>query len=420
MRRLSVALPATVGSLVLLAAAIALPTGSAAASPFVVNKTGDASDRNIGNGICDTSKTSGKQCTLRAAIQEANFTAAFDTITFNITTTPRIIKPTSPLPPITEAVTINGYSQPGSTTNSTSFGDNAVLKITLDGVNAGANANGLELGGFKSTVQGLVIQRFGGSGVVLTDYGDKVYGCFIGTTADGTGARPNGTGITITGQGGNVGSFKPADRNIISGNTSNGIHVDGPDATGAFIAGNYIGTQKNGNAGLGNGAYGVFVDEASSAQIGNTTAGYGNVISANDGYGISVIQATGDNLTKIQGNFIGTNAAGTAALGNQGGVNIHAYTVTVGGTVAGARNVISGNQLYGVLIYHEVAGNVIQGNYIGTNADGTAALGNHDIGVIVQDSSYNLIGGNAAGTGNVISASTNAGVALVGGGNNTV
>jgi hypothetical protein len=99
---------------------------------------------------------------------------------------------------------------------------------------------------------------------------------------------------------------------------------------------------------------------------------------------------------------------------------VQANNVGIGGTSAASRNVISGNETFGVLIYHLVTGNTIQGNYIGTSADGTADLGNGSEGVLVQDSSFTGIGGDAAEERNVISGNGASGVALIGGDHNTV
>ena len=96
---------------------LALPLGPAgAAATFAVNRTGDASDRNPGNGRCDTSTKKGNQCTLRAAIEESNDTAGEDTIEFDIgdTNSVKTIEPASPLPTITDTVTIDGYTQRAS------------------------------------------------------------------------------------------------------------------------------------------------------------------------------------------------------------------------------------------------------------------------------------------------------------------
>ena len=75
---------------------------------------------------------------------------------------------------------------------------------------------------------------------------------------------------------------------------------------------------------------------------------------------------------------------------------------TIGGTDAGARNVISGNTGGGVVISGG-SNNQVQGNLIGTAADGTTALGNSNDGVIVANGALNnLIGGTIDGAGNVI------------------
>jgi CSLREA domain-containing protein len=396
------------------------PRAVRAANPFVVNKTGDASDRNIGDGICDSATKTGKQCTLRAAIQESNASGTYDTINFNIATTPRVIAPLSPLPPITNPALIDGYSQPGASANTNSFGNNAVLKIVLDGVNAGATANGLEAGGFKTVIKGLVVQRWGGSGLVLTGTQDQVYGCFIGTNAAGSLARANGTGITVTGNYGTIGGSLPASRNLISGNSGDGIVLNGFDSGtsggGGFVVNNYIGTNKAGTGQLPNGHNGVNVT-VPGAHIGSTGGGSGNLISGNLGYGVKVYQPDDPNGTEIQGNLIGTTANGSAELGNGGGLFIQANAVVVGGGSDG-RNVISGNDSFGILVYHLVSDNVIQGNYIGTNLAGTAAIGNGSAGILTQDSDYTIVGGSDADQRNVISGNADDGITFVGGSNN--
>src|SRR5207247_1576932 len=145
--------------------------------------------------------------------------------------------------------------------------------------------------------------------------------------------------------------------------------------------------------------------------IGGTAAGAGNLVSGNDGDGIVVANSG----ALIQGNFIGTNATGTAALRNlRHGVNflgLKGRNSTLGGTTAGARNLISGNGVDGV--YVGDGGNLIQGNYIGTNASGTAALANMQHGVDIT-SSGNTVGGTVAGARNVISGNSRFGVLVTG------
>lgn len=144
-----------------------------------------------------------------------------------------------------------------------------------------------------------------------------------------------------------------------------------------MVVGNRIGTNASGTGSLGNSGNGVFISTASNT-VGGTGAGQGNVISSNgtDGVRIEGSSVTGN---VVRGNFIGTNAAGNLdeqRLGNGDfGINIiNASNNTIGGTTAAARNVISGNDGGGVSIGG--SGNQVLGNYIGTNAAGDAALSN--------------------------------------------
>jgi CSLREA domain-containing protein len=118
----------------------------------------------------------------------------------------------------------------------------------------------------------------------------------------------------------------------------------------------------------------------------------------------------------IEGNYIGTNAAGTAAVPNLYGVIIaSSANNTIGGTTAAARNIISGNNDDGVNIFGQSAtNNVVIGNYIGTDVTGTLALGNGDDGVKIEDSTNNRVGGTTAAERNVIAHSLRNGVILKG------
>ena len=151
-------------------------------------------------------------------------------------------------------------------------------------------------------------------------------------------------------------------------------------ADGVVIAGNFIGTDAAGTQDFGNLGAGVRLDTATNGSIGGTTPEARNVISGNDGPGILVASPPdnfGGNL--IQGNLIGTNKAGTAAVKNQSGIRILSFGNTVGGSTTAARNVISGNAFGGVIINDgglRGSGNVIQNNFIGLQADGIGPLGN--------------------------------------------
>jgi hypothetical protein len=395
------------------------PLPASASTTFVVNRIGDAPDLNLTNAKCDTSTATGNQCTLRAAIQEANDTGGGVTINFNITSTSKVITPATPLPQIMASTTINGYSQSGASPNTKAVGNDAVLKIVIDGINAGAGANGLDVYGSGSIVRGLVIQRFSGAGILLSGYKVDAYGNFVGTTALGTAARGNVVGIRVTGDQADVGSSLPANRNVISGNQGDGILVESPSSY-SFILGNYVGVRKGGGVALPNGGNGIRIVDADNTRVGGPAAGSGNVISGNAAAGIQVTKDSGASDTMILGNYIGTNAAGTAAVGNLGdGVYTDALSVRIGDVTAGSRNVISGNGSSGIEL-HDSDSNIVQGNLIGTKSDGTGSLGNTDGITLNGSADDNTIGGSTNAAGNVIANSDFDGIFLTGGIHNAI
>jgi hypothetical protein len=400
------------------------------AATFTVNRTGDAKDANLADAACDANAAqSGNQCTLRAAIQEANDTAGADTVRFNVVsaTSVKTISPTRQLPTITETLTINGYTQAGSSANTLAEGNDAVLKVQLVGTNAGS-ASGLVIQATNCTIKGLVINRFGGNGILLSGSGatgNKIEGNRIGTNVSGTKAFGNSDdGVDVFGADDNfIGGANAGARNLISGNEGDGIQiVGGLGTSGNEVLGNYIGTDKNGTNALANFEDGVLMFSVSENTVGGTTAGARNLISGNlhDGIQISGNASIGiatDNV--VLGNLVGTRANGTKALANtEDGVDISDARVnTIGGTDDGAGNVISGNQDDGV----EISGNLstdnqVLGNFVGTDATGTADLGNGNDGVeISSGADNNTVGGTAAGTRNVISGNSEDGVHVIGG-----
>ena len=297
----------------LMVASFLLTASPAYAKTLTVNSTKDRVDERPGNGRCSTGviiqhKRGGieRECTLRAAIEEANATTEADTINFGIlrrrgtncsaTTKVCTISPASPLPKITEPVTINGYSQPWASVNTATTGTNAVLKIVLNGSNAGSTATGLYVTGSNSTVKGLVINGFETGVILFPDGfqpgGNRLEGSFIGTDATGTTASPNQFGVFPTGfaTGTNevVGGNTLAARNLISGNAL--IGVDLFDL--ATVEGNLIGTKKDGTTSL-----------APANRTGVQVGGSGNTIARNtiafngwDGVEISGTDSTGNRI----------------------------------------------------------------------------------------------------------------------------
>jgi titin len=243
-------------------------------------------------------------------------------------------------------------------------------------------------------------------------------------TIDGT-TQPGFTGSPIIELNGAIagpasGLYIVAGSSVVRGLVINrfktGILLD--TSVGNVIEGNFIGTDVTGTQALGNTTAGVQVLCGSgNNKIGGTAASARNVISGNN-HGVW-FPCVGGQGNLVQGNFIGTDVNGTAALGNSSaGVDIRGDDNTIGGTTAGAGNLISGNNDDGVLI-HGGSKNLVQGNFIGTDVTGMKPLGNNGDGVHITDgfSSDNIIGGTplvigTGGAGNVISSNGRNGVAI--------
>lgn len=399
---------------------------------------------------------------LREAILNANASVGLDTIVFNIPGSgPHVINPQTMLPEITDPVVIDGTTQPG-------YAGSPV--IVLDG-NGLSDASGLVIRAGGSTVRGLAIVRFG-IGIVLRD-GDNnvIQGNYLGIDPTGS-ALGNNTAINISSSKNFIGGITAATRNIISGNRF-GISVAGNDNG---IHGNFIGTNAAGTEAIPNAEWGVLLGSGLGTNnlVGGAAPGAGNLISGNQ-LGILIIGsgntvqnnligtdvtgtkpipnstgiesrvpntligglAAGDrnvisgNIrglvfggtgSKLQGNFIGTDVTGTLPLSNVVGVEASDGAL-IGGTVPGARNVISGNAINGpngniMLPVNSSGGVTVQGNYIGTDLTGTRAIGPTTTGILIR-SSNNVIGGTAPGAGNLISGNI-IGIRVGGGSQNGV
>ncbi|HXG64261.1 MAG TPA: right-handed parallel beta-helix repeat-containing protein, partial [Blastocatellia bacterium] len=333
-------------------------------STFVVNVTTDDSDIMPGDGFCSDE---GGNCSLRAAIEEANASPDANTIHFNIGGGgAQTITVGTLLPPITAPVVIDGTTQPGFSGLPLIRldGSGSVIPTATSGsrLEVAAIGSGLAIEAGGCTVRGLIITQFPGAGISLSTGGNNV------------------------------------------------------------VRGNFIGTDADGSANLGNRSAGVFIDNSPDNLIGGATAQDRNVISGNDFTGVTVFGegATGN---QIQGNFIGTNPAATAAVPNSlSGVRLDVTNGnTVGGTAPGAGNVISGNRGDGILLTMGATGNQIQGNFIGTQADGASPLGNTGDGIRTQDfASNNSIGVAGIAARNVIAFNQGAGANIGSGDGNTI
>jgi titin len=293
------------------------------------------------------------------------------------------------------------------------------------GTDALANTYGVLIGAGASSnrVEDNLISGNGQAGVNFFDTGtstNSVEGNRIGTDAAGTAAVPNTYGVLI-GEGANsnsVGGTNGAASNLISGNSAAGIEIIGTGTETNEVEGNQIGTDAAGSAALPNN-YGILVGAGASSNIlGGTTAADGNLISGDTVAGVEVFGA-GSSENLVDGNRIGTNAAGTATLGHsEFGVEVltGATRNTIGGSGAGAGNLVSGNG-EGVIISGDgTSGNLVEGNYVGTDASGTAALPN-DSGILVgAGASANTVGGTSVADRNLISGNSDAGVEIFGAG----
>lgn len=346
---------------------------------------------------------------LRQAILNANAAPGAQTIVFNIPGTGvQTITPLSPLPDITGQVTIDGYTQPGASPNTLAAGNDAILLIELNGASIGDGADGLAISASSSTVRGLVINRFGGCGIRLQNPSSS------GRRIEGNRIGTDASGTLDLGNGNGICRDGTAS-DTIGGTTPearNTISGNGfgvyDGGSGIIVQGNYIGTNAAGTAALGN-HEGILL--GGSGQIGGSIAGAGNIVSGNSG-GIAIFGGS----TNVQGNLIGTDVTGTVALGNSNGsISIYSAGHTIGGSVPAARNIISGNR-EGILIANSSGGNgnnIIQGNYIGTQIDGISPLGNQINGINLLVSN-NTIGSSLPSSsdslGNTIAFNGNTGV----------
>jgi parallel beta-helix repeat protein len=353
-----------------------------------------------------------------------------DEINFAIGSGVQTITPLAALPALTNSVILDGTTQAGFTGSPL---------IVLNGGSAGAGVDGLDITGGNSTVRGLVIDGFTGCGIVLSGGGnDVVAGNYIGTDATGAVAVANGLdGVRVYSANNLIGGSTAADRNVISGNSMNGVLISA--SSGNQVEGNIIGLDPSGSAAvgtdsqpLGNRGGVEIAGGATNNTIGGLTGtpgtGAGNLISGNhnggNGYGIDITDnGTAGNL--VQGNLVGLDATGSKGigshqetLGNDEGIYVlsGATDNTIGGAVVGGSNIISNNDTWNRngsgIQFGDASYNVVAGNFIGTDISGTARMGNQSYSGIYMGygSNFNTVGGLTPEARNVISGNGLAGV----------
>ncbi len=367
-------------------------------STFVVTNTND-----------DTNPNS-----LRWAILQANSSQAASEIQFGIARSGSVkIQLSSPLPALDVPVSIDGTTEPG-------YVGSPLVEIDGVGLSGGGDDGLVIMAGGSTIRGLSLVGFSGSAIVLNTGSEDAIADNYLGIDPTGAVAIPNQQGITLLGSSGNTIGAGPAGiGNVISGNSGDGILIETGD-TGSvanLIDGNRIGTTADGSNALGNHGAGIAIAGADDNIIGAVGPGFGNVIGGNAGPGISVTGGAAG--TAIQNNFLGVAADGATPLGNQGdGIQLDdAPGTLIGGASPGEGNIISENQQNGIDTAGDTAGLWVAGNEIGTDLTGQLKLGNYQSGINLASSS-NLIGGTVAGAANVIefngTGRVGAGVQLVG------
>ncbi len=309
------------------------------------------------------------------------------------------ITPTTALPAIQNTVFIDGYTQGQNTAlaarrNTLTVGDNAVLKVVLDCT----NSDGITISAANSTVEGLELENFStGIHLAAGATGDTVAGNFI------NGNNSANTGLSVETSSNTVGGTDPAARNVISGAFTANVRIGfgASPAEHNIIEGNYIGTTIDGSAFAGgNDSQGVWLVNANCNTIGGSTCTARNVI----GSPFPVLNEEGSGNV-VEGNYIGTNAAGSIGLDDGGDV-----------FDSGNGTLILDNLVTGISLQGE--GSEAQGNLVGTDLTGSVPLlttgGVASGNGVALGGSDNLLGGTAACAGNIIAFNAGAGVRVSG------
>ncbi|QJW96678.1 beta strand repeat-containing protein [Frigoriglobus tundricola] len=326
----------------------------------------------------------------------------------------------SALPTLTDIAVIDG---------TTATGYVAAPVITLDGTAAGPGASGLTISGGSSTVKGLDIVNFAANGILLTtNGGDTLLNNYIGVTTANVVAANGANGVFISGTAGNtLGGTGATSANVISGNGGDGVRIDGTGATNNLLVANFIGTNATGTSALGNAGNGVQITNGARLNtIGGSTPTAtpftgkpvdGNVISGNGTNGVLI--TTGAAFNTLSGNFIGTNLAGTSALGNVlDGVAIvnGANNNSLIGTTFPQQpfvylNVLAGNGGNGLRI-QDSNNTTVQANSFGLGDDNITPVANHLDGVLIAGSSANTQFGGVIPLGNIVAGNAGNGVEI--------
>jgi len=318
---------------------------------------------------------------LRQALIDANQHPGPDRIKFDIAAGSKAINLASPLPTITDPVVIDGLSQAG---------------ISIVGSRLQGASNGLAFAAAaaKSSVTGLTIRGFKGSGLFVAATGMTVQANTLAGNARGLTLAAATAGLIGGPQAADGNTFRSNAVGLFAGAACDGTIVEGNlvsrNTTGVFLAhatGLSLGTATTGNAislnatagvfatgGLagttllnntldGNGRFGVQLTAATGLQLGGSAANNGNRINrvSNRGSRAVGVYASGDTTgTFVQGNTI-------AGLFGSGVVLAAARGITVGGASQAAGNIVLDNGRFGLQASGDCTASLVQGNSISGN-----------------------------------------------------
>ncbi len=395
---------------------------AAATTSFTVNSNADGADKTA-DGVCQTN-TSG-QCTLRAALTEANRASGPVSIAFSIAGTGiHTIVPATQLPSLNNpsGITIDGFTQPGSSPNTDDLADNAVYGIELKGT-GGTGVDGLVVAQANNVIRGLNMHAFDRAiWIYGTDATNNlVEGNMLGLTPTGaydpTYALVGSATCVVMQHGAaynQIGAPGNANRNVVSGCDHQDIATYDWPTKYNTIQNNITGLDPTGTQRRAAQSHGIDINTGTQyTMIGGTNPGERNVSSGNLQEGVEISHNPLTLHNSIVGNYIGTDLTGNAASAvtqnGQWGVHLEGDPTCNNApcgldagfnTVTG--NVIVNSRRGGLLVDKGVHDSVIASNKIGVTANGTAA-GNLLFGVNIQAGSVR----NVLGPGNEIAYNAN-------------
>jgi len=338
---------------------------------LVVNSSEDYPDFDTSDGKC---KTVLKECTLRAAIMEANISDDESLITFENVTH---IEPGSSLPVLTASNThIDGNG------------------VVLDGINySDEDGAGLEIFNSSSNIiQGLRFKNFNRGIFIHSDNGSAKYNIIGYQTSD-------------------IGDTKKSNEIVLN---DMGVEISGQGTSENVISGNFIGVKRDGETARPNNYAGILITNGANNNLIGSLTGIGilqggNLISGNSFLGIDL---SGGDHNHITGNMIGTTQDGNSPQGNHSGIRIRNCSNTYIGFNAsgsGSLNLVSANQGHGIVIT-EADHIFVTGNYIGTDLSGELDLGNEKNGITISNDTFDIVVGGSDDQANLIAFNGGVGI----------